>query len=50
MESYLQDHNIVNRLINAFPGNISVNTVQHANIEEAVLCVRGEITQLWVFT
>jgi hypothetical protein len=27
---------IVTDLINALPGNISVNTVQHATIEEAV--------------
>jgi hypothetical protein len=29
-------HNIVTDLVNALPGNSSVNTVQHATIEEAV--------------
>jgi hypothetical protein len=39
MESYLQDHNIVMDLINALPGNSSVNTVQHATIEADVFSV-----------
>jgi hypothetical protein len=30
---------VVNDLINALPGNSSVNTVQHATIEEAVFSV-----------
>jgi hypothetical protein len=33
------DTNIVTDLINALPGNSSVNTVQHATIEEAVFTV-----------
>jgi hypothetical protein len=32
-------HNVVMDLINALPGNSSVNTVQHATIEEAVFSV-----------
>jgi hypothetical protein len=32
-------HYIVTDLINALPGNSSVNTVQHATIEEAVFSV-----------
>jgi hypothetical protein len=31
--------NIVTDLINALPGNSSVNTVQHATIDEAVFSV-----------
>jgi hypothetical protein len=38
----------VTDLINALPGNSSVNTVQHATIEEAVsFRVRGDVTQQW---
>jgi hypothetical protein len=33
------DCNIVTDLINALPGNSSVNTVQHVTIEEAVFSV-----------
>jgi hypothetical protein len=32
-------HNIVTDLINALPGNSSVNTVQHATVEDAVFSV-----------
>jgi hypothetical protein len=32
-------HYIVTDLINALPGNISVNTVQHATIKEAMFSV-----------
>jgi hypothetical protein len=39
---------IVTDLINALPGNSSVNKVQHATIEEAVLHVRGDVTKRWV--
>jgi hypothetical protein len=35
---------IVTDLINALPGNSSVNTVQHATTEEAVFSVRGDVT------
>jgi hypothetical protein len=30
---------IVTHLINALPGNSSVNTVQHATVDEAVFCI-----------
>jgi hypothetical protein len=39
---------IVMDLINALPGNSSVNMVQYATIEEAVFRVRGDVTQRWV--
>jgi hypothetical protein len=35
----LVDVNILTDLINALPGNSSVNTIQHATIEEAVFSV-----------
>jgi hypothetical protein len=41
-------NNNVTDLINALPGNNSVNTVQHATIEESVVRVRGDFTQRWV--
>jgi hypothetical protein len=37
--TYITIHNAVTDLINALPGNSSVNTVQHATIEEAVFSV-----------
>jgi hypothetical protein len=41
--------NIVTYFINALPGNSSVNTVQHATIEEAcVFRVRGDVKQRWM--
>jgi hypothetical protein len=42
-----KDQNNATHLINALPGNSSVNTVQHATIE-AVSRVRGDVTQRWV--
>jgi hypothetical protein len=36
---YLNKNHIVMDLINALPGNSSVNTIQHATIEEAVFSV-----------
>jgi hypothetical protein len=38
--------NIVTDLINVLPGNSSVNTVQHATIEEAVFRVRSDVTRV----
>jgi hypothetical protein len=38
----------VTDFVNALPGNSSVNTVHHATIEEAVLRVRGDVTERWV--
>jgi hypothetical protein len=37
--------NIVTDLINALPGNSSVNTVQHATIDEAVFSVSAVTSQ-----
>jgi hypothetical protein len=40
---------IVTDLINALPGNSSVNTVQHATIEEAVYSVdQADVTLDWL--
>jgi hypothetical protein len=40
---------IVTDLIKALPGNSSINTVQHATIEEGcVFRVHGDIMQRWV--
>jgi hypothetical protein len=38
------DNNVTD-LMNALPGNSSVNMVQHAAIEKAVFRVRGDVTQ-----
>jgi hypothetical protein len=35
-------------LINALPGNTSVNAVKHATIEEDIFRVRGDVTEEWV--
>jgi hypothetical protein len=41
-------HDIVMDLINALPGNRSVNTIQHATVEEAVFSVSAVTSQQWV--
>jgi hypothetical protein len=39
LEAMIQVDGIVTDLMNALPGNSSVNTAQHATIEEAVFSV-----------
>jgi hypothetical protein len=39
---------IVADFINALPGNSSVNTAQHATIEEAVFSVSAVTSQQWI--
>jgi hypothetical protein len=45
---YSEYRHIVTDLINALPGNISVNTVQDATIEEAVFSVSAVTSQQWI--
>jgi hypothetical protein len=40
--------NILTDLINALPGNSSLNTVQHAIMEEAVFFVSVVTSQQWI--
>jgi hypothetical protein len=42
------DDCFVTDLINALPGNSSVNTVQHATTQEAVFSVSAVTSQQWI--
>jgi hypothetical protein len=39
---------VVTGFINALPGNISVNTVQHTTTEEAVFSASAVTSQQWI--